>query len=507
MESWFTKSKSCKLQVLRRAMGKKDMVEMIKQREKFLKGALENQIAEEIAMAIFDKIEKFASYGFNKSHAAAYGYLSYVTAFLKANYPGQWMAALMTCDRDDLTKIAKFIREGQSMGIPMLPPDVNEAGASFQATAQGIRFAMTGVKGVGTAAVEAIIAERTQKGPFKSFYEFFKRMDHKKIGKKNIENLVEAGCFDFTGWSRDALLVNIEPIYAVVSKNQKEKALGILSLFSTLGDQDEKRFNIPPKILQPLSYQEMLLREKNLLGFFLTGHPLNEYKSILQKLSYTSLEKVEEMSHETVFRSAFIIESIQARIAFNSQKKFAIVTVSDGIERQEIFIWTDLYEEKGHLLKENQLIYALLQVDKKDELRLSCRWLTDLTRVNEEVITACDKAYDKAKYQIERMAHMKQTNPKEQTKNSSKMNSQKEKAPSEIKPLSIILDADSTRLSHVLQLKQLFAEHRGTIPIQIQFHRANQPLAHLHIESKHGVLASQQLKEKLQQMKCVLSLQ
>ena len=133
--------------VLRRAMGKKDWGEMAKQREKFRSGAIAKGIGEDKAMEVFDKIEKFASYGFNKSHAAAYGYLSYVTAFLKANYPKEWLAALMTCDSDDLTKVAKHIRECAAMGIKILPPDVNESGTEFTAAPSGIRFAMSGIKG------------------------------------------------------------------------------------------------------------------------------------------------------------------------------------------------------------------------------------------------------------------------------------------------------------------------------------------------------------------------
>src|SRR4029079_16756901 len=135
--------------VLRRAMGKKDRDEMARQRDKFRAGAEAKGIDADLAMRIFDKIEKLASYGFNKSHAAAYGYLAYVTSYLKANYPGEWMAALMTCDSDDLTKVAHFTGEGHAMNIAFLPPDINEAGVEFVATKDGIRFAMSGVKGIG----------------------------------------------------------------------------------------------------------------------------------------------------------------------------------------------------------------------------------------------------------------------------------------------------------------------------------------------------------------------
>lgn len=159
--------------ILRKAMGKKDAVQMAKEREKFRLGAEKNGILPELSTAIFDKVEKFASYGFNKSHAAAYGYLTYVTAYLKAKYPKEWMAALLTCDRDDTTKVAKFIRECQAMNIPILPPDINEADKEFVATQEGIRFAMTGIKGVGEGVVDAILKERKTHGPFNVFYDFF----------------------------------------------------------------------------------------------------------------------------------------------------------------------------------------------------------------------------------------------------------------------------------------------------------------------------------------------
>jgi len=494
--------------VLRRAMGKKEMEQMAKQREKFRQGALQNQIDEQTSMLIFDKMEKFAAYGFNKSHAAAYGYLSYVTAYLKANYPREWMASLMTCVRDDLTKVAKFIRECQHMGIPVLPPDINEAGETFQATKQGIRFAITGIKGVGTGVVEAIVEEKRRKGPFESFYAFFKRIDPKKVGKKVIENLVEAGCFDFTGWSRDALVLTIEPLYEAVCKEKKEQALGIMSLFSLMGESDEGRFSQPPQVTHQTSRQEILRKEKALLGFFLTGHPMDEYKQILHRLSCIPLRRLDQMDHETVFRSAFIVESVQVRIASKSQKKFAIVTISDGIERQELPIWADLYEQKQALLKENQLLYAVLQVDKKsEEVRLSCRWLDDLTKSNESMIEACDRAFDKAKQSVARMAQGRVMPPKKRGERHKPVVTLGKKEDTQASSIFIQLDANRTRLSHILRLKQLFLEHRGGTPLQIHFHAQAKSLAVLYIEGQGGINPTEAFKEKVRELRCVLAIE
>ena len=508
--------------VLRRAMGKKDMEQMAQQREKFRLGAIQNGISDQISMQVFDKMEKFAAYGFNKSHAAAYGYLSYVTSYFKANYPGEWMASLMTCDRDDIAKVAKFIREGQSMGIPILPPDINEAGAIFSATPQGIRFAMTGIKGIGAGVVEAIIQERTKKGPFTSLYQFCKRVDMRKVGKKAVENLIDAGCFDFTTWTREALRESVEPMYEASAKDQKEKALGIMNLFAVLGDADEARFANPPKLKSKASKMEILLREKALLGFFLTGHPLDEYRAILQRLSCVPLNCIEMMDHDSIFRAAFIIESADVKISAKTQRKFAILSVSDGLESYELPIWSDMYDEKQALLRENQVIYAVLQVEKKEEeeRRLSCRWFDDLSRADEAMMETCDRAFDKAKQMAARFQKHNSQKPTAPGSNAASKNgavASAQKDREKFKPkvesppmptlMHIKLDADKIRLSHILQFKELFAKHRGTTPVQMAFQAEGKDIATIHINSQWGVGMSDALHVSIKQVPGVLSIE
>jgi len=482
--------------VLRRAMGKKEMKQMAQQREKFRQGAIENHISEQTAMQIFDKMEKFAAYGFNKSHAAAYGYISYVTAYLKAHFPKEWMAALMTCDRHDLTKVAKFIRECQAMSIPILPPDVNEAGASFVARSQGIRFAMSGIKGVGTGVVEGIVAEREENGPYKNLYDFIERIGPAKTGKKVVENLVDAGSFDFTGWSRDALKLSIEPMFRSAAKERKEADAGVISLFTLIGESTQNQFSKPPDVKSQTPLPEVLLKEKELLGFFLTGHPMDAYKNVLRRLSCIPLRKVETMPSDTVFRSGVIIESVSVRFSSKSQRKFAIVTVSDGMENYELPIWPDLYEAKHHLLRENQLLYAVLHVDRKGGgVRLGCKWLDDLTKATELMIQDCDAAYDKAKRAIARSLHIKQNRKKEVSAVEKK-----------IKTFKFSVDAEKTRLSHILSMKSLFQKFRGDSPVQIDFIVENSSIAVLHIDRPWGVLPSNQLKEAIKSLPSVLSI-
>ncbi len=492
--------------VLRRAMGKKDAEQMSKEREKFRLGALENEIDEETSMRIFDKMEKFAQYGFNKSHAAAYGYLSYVTSFMKANYPSEWMAALMTCDRDDLTKVAKFIGESQSMNIETLPPDVNEAGNTFIAAKSGIRFAMTGIKGIGEGVVDAIVSERQKKGPFKSLYDFLKRIDTSKVHKKSIENLVDAGCFDFTGWSRDALKLSVDPMYEAALKDYQEASIGIMSLFSLMGDTNEDRFKNEPQVKLKRTKLELLLREKELLGFFLTGHPMDAYGDILRRLSCVPLSDIPNLDHDHVFRAALIIETADTRISSKTEKKFAILNVSDGVHRFELPVWPELFEEKGHLLKENQLIYAVLQLDKKeDNLKLSCKWLDDLTVVNEAMVDACDVAFDKAKCQAMRFAKMKAASGDESK--SLKKPVIKKEIEKKVKMLSVKFDADQMRLSHILQIKKMFAKKRGTTPVMIEFLSQNRSVGTLHIDTKWGISIDELLQMNIKNVPSFMNLE
>ena len=472
--------------VLRRAMGKKDHEQMQKQRVKFVKGALEkNHIPEEQSGKIFDKIEKFASYGFNKSHAAAYAYLSYATAYFKAHYPKEWMAALMTCDRDDTAKVAKFIGEAQSMGIASLPPDVNEAGSSFSSSPAGIRFALSGIKGVGSNIVEAILEERAQNGKFQSLYDFIQRTEKRRIGKKQIELLIQAGCFDFTGWSRDAMLLSCESMMDKASIDQKEESLGVLNLFSLI-EEEKSPFQSPPSVPNPTSKDLVLKREKELLGFYLTGHPMDVYKERIQKLFCVPLSDFEKIPENSVVRAAFIIDTVQVKVSTKTQKKFAILTISDWNEKFEIPIWNAMFEEKGPLIQENQIVFALLQIEKREgRLSLSCRYIEDINLMDQAKIEECDLLYDKYKMQVKSELKWKKERPK--------VKEEKE----EIKKVTLHLNAEKTKLSHILTLKNLLRSHPGKSTIEILFMSKKRKIGTLSIGEPWGVHVSPSFEEKI----------
>lgn len=481
--------------VLRRAMGKKDREEMAKQREKFRIGAVEKGIPEEKAMEVFDKIEKFASYGFNKSHAAAYGYLSYVTAYLKANYPKEWLAALMTCDSDDLTKVSKHIRECDAMEINILPPDVNESGVEFAAAPSGIRFAMSGIKGVGRGVVETILEERKKKGAYKSLYDFFKRIDLTKVGKKVVENLIDAGSFDFTEWTRQELLESVEPMFEQTSREQKEHAKGVMDFFSTFEDEDKNPFNNPPKVERQQDKKEILAKEKEFLGFYLTGHPMDEYRALIEKLGCAPFHEFEKLKTGSVVKAAFIIESVKVKISQKTQKKFAILVISDGMERFELPVWPGMYEENSHLFIENKLLFSILQVEKEeDSIRLRCRSLEDLSTISEENVGTLDTLFK----QVKQIA----------SSDAKRRKKQKEEKPMEKveeNKLHLTVDANLVRLSEIVKLKKLFHKYPGTSPVYLSFQSGGKKVGTVEVESKWGIGWSIELENQLKTLSFIQS--
>ncbi|MBN2479446.1 MAG: DNA polymerase III subunit alpha [Parachlamydiales bacterium] len=481
--------------VLRKAMGKKDHTEMERQREKFISGCEKNNISKNVAKTIFDKIEKFASYGFNKSHATAYAFISYVTAYFKANYPKEWMAALMTCDRYDISKVAKFIRECKSLNIEILPPDVNEAEDEFVATKTGIRFAMSAIKGIGSNVVEAIVEEREKNGPYKSLYNFIERVDKSKVGKKNIELLIEAGALDFTGWTRDEMKSSVEKMYEESVKKQMDHQKGVMNFFSLIEDEEE-RFSKSPKIANPTSEIEKLHKEKELLGFYLTGHPMDKYKDILKKLSCVPLRDFDNILEASLIRTAFIIDDVKFKIS-KSQKKFAILTISDGIQRHELPIWPDLYDKISHLLKENQLIYSIVQLEKIEKtIKLSCKWLEDLSNASDKMIKTADDMFDKLKNNIKSFDYTKK-----------KKNGTKNPLNEEIAMHLIIkLDANKIKFSNILQLKKLIRLNPGKTSIEVEFLSNDLKVGNLEIDSKWKIKMDDNFKNKIMNVPGVLDI-
>ena len=453
--------------VLRRAMGKKDTKEMARQRKKFIKGAIEKGIEEKTATHIFNKMEKFAEYGFNKSHAAAYGYITYATAYFKAHYPAEWLAALMTGDKADIEKVARIMHESRQMGIECLAPDVNESNLNFTATSKGIRFALSAIKGVGVQAVEALIEERKQ-GPYKGLYDFVRRNDSRRIGKKMIELLIDAGSFDQFSWTRDELVASLYAMYDDVQRSKKEREQGIMSLFDTDPEETPTRYKKPMKPERDRSEEELLFREKELLGIFFGGHPLSMHDETLKKLQCLSIDEAEEMGNGAVFRMGFVVEVVNIKTSTKTQKKFAILTISDVTGKTlEMPVWPDVFEEHQEILLVNGLLWGVFSKERRNsESVISCKWLSELKNTSQESFEASYEAYEKAKKQLSF-----QRRPKAATK----------KGPVQKSITTIQLDIEQFRASHVLRLSDLFSSEQGQDKVQLSLIKEDKEIASLQL--------------------------
>jgi DNA polymerase-3 subunit alpha len=480
--------------VLRRAMGKKDTKEMARQRLKFVEGAMKKGLSEASASSIFNKMEKFAEYGFNKSHAAAYGYLTYATAYFKSHFPSEWLAALMTGDRDDIEKVARTMHEARQMHIACLPPDINESVEHFKATPKGIRFALSAVKGVGTTAVQAIVEERASK-PFSSLYDFVRRIDAKRIGRKTIELLIDAGAFDQFSWTRDELQTSLAAMYDDVQRSKKEHEMGVLNLFDPDPADVPKAYRSPIKPASSRPHEELLFREKQLLGLFVSGHPLTTYDKSLQTLSCLSIREALALPDNTVFRMAFVVETVDIKVSTKTQRKFAILNISDATgETLEMPIWSDLYEANHEILQENSLLWGVFSKENRNnETSISCRFVAEVKAITPVLIEQSYAAYEKAKNQLFSARRASSKKPQSSTE-------KPEKAPLQTPPLTTIcLDLASFRASHALTISSLLSSQQGKERLHITFMKEGKEKVTLQLPP---TTLSASLIEDIEQLPC-----
>ena len=303
--------------ILRRAMGKKKPEEMAKQRQAFIDGCVKKKTCPAAkAGQIFDQISEFAAYGFNKSHSAAYGIVTFQTAYLKANHPVEFMAAMLSSEIGNTDKLPVLVAEAQKMGIRVLPPDVNESGLRFTPVKGAIRYGLAGIKGVGAGAVEALVKEREANGPFKGLVDFCERIVNGDVNKKAIEALVKCGAFDYTGLLRGQLFGGIETAMGYAASLRKDKAAGQSSLFDRLGGDGAAGVVMADKDLpggEPWPQKQMLAFEKELIGFYISGHPLLACSWTLEKYNQCDATGFAALSEKTRTRIGGLVVNAQKR--------------------------------------------------------------------------------------------------------------------------------------------------------------------------------------------------
>lgn len=345
-----------KADLMRRAMGKKDKKIMEGLKAEFINGAQSaNNLSAKLAGEIFDLIEKFASYGFNKSHSVAYSVIAYQTAYLKAHYPAEYMAATLTSEISNTDKIVLFIDDCRKTGLQVLPPDVNESDRDFTVIKGGIRFGLAAIKNVGANAVDAIVKVRQEKGKFNSLYDFCMKVDLHICTKKTIEGLVLSGAFDGINKNRAQLFKSVEQMVQSAAGAQVQQERGQDSLFG--GDsQATVKINLEPQLPNIPMWMdaEKLAREKEVLGFYVSGHPLLKYEKEINAFATVHLGDVEGMKNGSV-KAGGIISSIKKKID-KKGNTMAFITIEDFTGKAECVVFSSVYKKNIELMEEEKLI-------------------------------------------------------------------------------------------------------------------------------------------------------
>jgi len=381
----------------RRAMSKKKEDVMKEERANFIygitdddgnvlvDGAIRRGVTENVANAIFDEMMDFAQYAFNKSHAAAYAFVTYQTAYLKHFYPAEYMAALLSSVLDSPEKVAKYSQEASRMGIKILPPDINKSVSGFAVSGGDIRFGLAVIKNVGIGCIDGVVEERNKNGEYKSYKDFAKRTLKLGVTKRVHEYLIKAGAFDSLGETRSYLLAEFESIIDSYSDDLKRNVEGQINLF---GDDEESFFTTAPKDIPKLSQKELLKYEKESIGYYISGHPLKEYEKEIEEISSISFADFltdDEVESSNLYdgmsvRVCALVSAIKTKVTKNN-KIMAFVTAEDLTHQAEIIIFPNVYDRSRKYLAEDAplIISGKLSFREDEEPKILCDMIEPLT--------------------------------------------------------------------------------------------------------------------------------
>lgn len=414
--------------LLRRAMGKKKPEEMAKQRDTFQNGAAANGIDPELAMKIFDLVEKFAGYGFNKSHSAAYALVSYQTLWMKAHYPAEFMAAVMSADMDNTDKIVTLVDECENMKLKLLPPDVNSGQHKFTVNEEGhIVYGIGAIKGVGEGPIEAIIEARVAGGPFHDLFDFCHRVDIKRLNKRVIEKLILAGAMDKLGPHRAAMMASLEEAMKASEQQAKAQAMGQDDLFGSLAPEPEnsaKAFKVVP----PWPDEVWLEGERETLGLYLTGHPINRYLAEIHHYATARLVDFTPTRRDQTVHACGLV--VNVRVLVNKKgRRWALVQLDDKSARLDVRFFPEQFENFEHLLQKDKVLVVSGQVSFDDfsgGLTMTGREVVEITQAREKCL----------------------------------------------KHLFVSIDADKLNQDRLQQLRQVLNEFKaGTVPVKLRYQR------------------------------------
>ncbi|PIQ86034.1 MAG: DNA polymerase III subunit alpha [Candidatus Omnitrophica bacterium CG11_big_fil_rev_8_21_14_0_20_45_26] len=439
---------------LRRAMGKKIPEIMEREKQSFIKGATDRGVQPHIAEKIWNLIEYFSGYGFNKSHSTAYAYISYQTAYLKANYPVEFMTALLTSEKDNTDKIVRYIDESKRLGIVVEPPSVNASFAEFTAEGNTISFGLSAVKNVGTSAVESIIATRKADGTFKSPFDFVERVDLRLCNRKVLESLIKCGAFDIFELRRASMFEVVDQLLEHGARVQKDRAKGQLSLLDHLGADDLTKTGLAFPDTEEWPENQLLAYEREMLGFYVSTHPLARYEKLLGTYGTTAAASMHEISDQSYASIGGIINSIK-EIITKKGDKMGFVALEDLTGNCEVVVFPDLYKTASGLLVKDKLVFINGRVNSRE----------DTAKMIAEEIIPLEEVREK-----------------------------------KTKCISIDLLTAGLDMALLNQLRDVLQQHRGQVPVYLSFRDTSGRSTVLDSGESYKVDTSDQLFEELERL-------
>lgn len=392
--------------ILRRAMGKKDLRAMEEQKVKFIDGAIKNKIDKKIAEQIFDNIFKFANYGFNKSHAVAYSLVAYQTAYLKAHYPAEFLAANLRNEYGDTDKVTKFLEDCRKLKIPVLPPDVNRPSVFFDVVDDKIVFGMAAIKNVGIPAVREIINSKETLGRnFKSIFDFCINVDTRIVNKRALEGLILAGAFDSLHKNRAQLFNNVEMILDFAHKYQNSKLLTTESLFGGLEEIQISEPKLPEE--KPWTQKEQLSLERKVVGFYITDHPLRKYETEYNSFATIHLGETENLDSMDSVRACGVITELKTKID-KSGNNMAFFKLDDFTGSCECIMFSKTFDEYGKFVREDEPVLAIGNLESSgDAIKIHISKIIPMEKVSDELTESVRIIIDKEKVQPENLVRLK----------------------------------------------------------------------------------------------------
>jgi DNA polymerase-3 subunit alpha len=437
--------------MLRRAMGKKIPEVMAAEKDKFMAGAEKNQVPHDKAEHIFDLMAKFAGYGFNKSHSAAYAFISYQTAYLKAHYPAQFMAALLSCDMNNTDKVVMYINECKDHGIEVFPPDINDSFKDFTVINESIRFGLAAVKNVGESALDSIIEERMKDGPYSSLEDFCARIDSRRVNRRVIESLIKAGAFDSLGTRRSQLFAILDQALELAQAAQRDKLSGQISLFSVVPEtRAAKAAKIEPPDIAEWDDQQKLANEKETVGFYITGHPLDNYKEAIQTITDADAVGLADFGDGQTVRIGGLIKNVK-ELKSKKGDQMAFISLETVTGVVEVVVFPNTYAQCSSLLSSEEPLIVLGNVQKEERgVKIIAEAVDQLTGAREKYTAG---------------AH-------------------------------VMLRADKISRPVLESLRKLLRQNPGSCPLSLTLHFNNRGEVDITAPDDFTVLPSQELKQK-----------